>query len=78
MKMIVVEKVMWTMWQVLDPGLIGGLLLPVLGALPDTLLIAVSGLKGTPEEAQEEVHDPSVYLDNHKYRNYNIWTIRNK
>ncbi|CAI7890222.1 unnamed protein product [Closterium sp. NIES-54] len=27
--------------QVLDPGLIGGLLLPVLGALPDTLLILV-------------------------------------
>ncbi|CAI5463408.1 unnamed protein product [Closterium sp. Yama58-4] len=41
--------------QVLDPGLIGGLLLPVLGALPDTLLILVSGLGGTKEEAQEQV-----------------------
>ena len=27
--------------QVLNPGIIGGLLLPVLGAFPDTLLIAV-------------------------------------
>ncbi|CAI5537504.1 unnamed protein product [Closterium sp. Naga37s-1] len=41
--------------QVLDPGLIGGLLLPVLGALPDTLLILVSGLGGSKEEAQDQV-----------------------
>eukprot|EP00899_Mesostigma_viride_P029738 jgi/Mesvir1/994/Mv17534-RA.1 len=41
--------------EVLDPGLIGGLLLPLLGAFPDAALIAVSGLSGTVEQAQEEV-----------------------
>eukprot|EP00898_Chlorokybus_atmophyticus_P007545 jgi/Chlat1/7792/Chrsp66S07248 len=41
--------------QVLNPGIIGGLLLPVLGAFPDSLLIVVSGLAGTREEAQDEV-----------------------
>ncbi len=32
-----------------------GLVLPVLGALPDALIIVVSGLGGTAEEAQEQV-----------------------
>jgi len=41
--------------EVLNPGLVGGLLLPLLGAFPDALIIASSGLKGTPEEAQETV-----------------------
>eukprot|EP00898_Chlorokybus_atmophyticus_P002152 jgi/Chlat1/2938/Chrsp2S04676 len=41
--------------EVLDAGLIGGLLLPVLGALPDALLVLVSGLAGDVVEAQEEV-----------------------
>ncbi|CAI5468524.1 unnamed protein product [Closterium sp. Yama58-4] len=41
--------------QVLDPGLIGGLFLPMLGAMPDTVLILVSGLGGSREQAQEEV-----------------------
>jgi hypothetical protein len=41
--------------QVLDPGLIGGLLLPVLGALPDSAIIVVSGMGGTVAEAQEQV-----------------------
>lgn len=41
--------------EVLDPGLIGGLLLPVLGALPDSLIIVVSGMGGTLAEAQEQV-----------------------
>lgn len=40
---------------VLDAGLIGGLLLPILGALPDSILILVSGLGGTKAEAQEQV-----------------------
>lgn len=40
---------------VLDAGIIGGLLLPILGALPDSILILVSGIGGTKEEAQEEV-----------------------
>ncbi|KAI5058481.1 hypothetical protein GOP47_0026651 [Adiantum capillus-veneris] len=40
---------------VLDPGLIGGLLLPILGALPDSILIMVSGLGGSTSEAQQQV-----------------------
>ncbi|KAH7297688.1 hypothetical protein KP509_25G007100 [Ceratopteris richardii] len=41
--------------EVMNPGLIGGLLLPVLGALPDAALICTSGIGGTVEEAQQEV-----------------------
>ncbi|KAL3849243.1 hypothetical protein ACJIZ3_011125 [Penstemon smallii] len=41
--------------EILGPGLIGGLLLPILGALPDAMLILVSGLSGTPETAQSQV-----------------------
>ena len=38
--------------QVLDPGIIGGVLLPCLGALPDALIVLNSGLKGSREMAQ--------------------------
>lgn len=38
--------------QVIDPGLIGGLLLPIVGALPDTFIVAASGLGGSSVEAQ--------------------------
>ncbi|KAL3736155.1 hypothetical protein ACJRO7_025151 [Eucalyptus globulus] len=41
--------------EILGPGLIGGLLLPILGALPDALLILVSGLSGSTETAQSQV-----------------------
>ncbi|XP_073312186.1 sodium/calcium exchanger NCL-like [Primulina huaijiensis] len=41
--------------EILGPGLIGGLFLPVLGALPDALLILVSGLSGSAETAQSQV-----------------------
>ncbi|KAK3232967.1 hypothetical protein CYMTET_56709 [Cymbomonas tetramitiformis] len=41
--------------EVLDPGLIGGLVLPVLGALPDSFIILMSGLGGSVEEAQSQV-----------------------
>lgn len=41
--------------EVMDPGLIGGLLLPILGALPDAAMIVVSGTGGSVEEAQEDV-----------------------
>mmetsp|Transcript_729 Transcript_729/g.1820 ORF Transcript_729/g.1820 Transcript_729/m.1820 type:complete len:605 (-) Transcript_729:77-1891(-) len=41
--------------EVLDAGLIGGLLLPVLGALPDTLIVIFSGLGGAPDEAAERI-----------------------
>ncbi|KAJ0733622.1 putative EF-hand domain, calcium/proton exchanger, sodium/calcium exchanger membrane region [Helianthus annuus] len=41
--------------EILGPGLVGGLLLPMLGALPDAMLILVSGITGTVEVAQEQV-----------------------
>ncbi|XP_073128700.1 sodium/calcium exchanger NCL [Henckelia pumila] len=41
--------------EILGPGLIGGLFLPILGALPDALLILVSGLSGNSETAQSQV-----------------------
>lgn len=41
--------------EILGPGLVGGLLLPILGALPDAMLILVSGLSGSVEVAQEQV-----------------------
>jgi len=34
---------------------LAGLLLPILGALPDALIIVVSGLGGTKEQAAEQV-----------------------
>lgn len=40
--------------EILDPGFIGGFLLPVLGALPDTLVIVMSCL-GTLAEAQAQI-----------------------
>ncbi|KAK9825642.1 hypothetical protein WJX81_003822 [Elliptochloris bilobata] len=41
--------------EVLDPGVIGGLVLPILGALPDSLIIVVSGVGVSRETAQEQV-----------------------
>ncbi|KAK1285299.1 hypothetical protein QJS10_CPB20g01955 [Acorus calamus] len=41
--------------EILGPGIVGGLFLPILGALPDALLILVSGLSGSPETAQKQV-----------------------
>ncbi|CAA7402567.1 unnamed protein product [Spirodela intermedia] len=41
--------------EILGPGIIGGLFLPALGALPDAILILVSGLSGTKETAQQQV-----------------------
>lgn len=41
--------------EILGPGIVGGLFLPVLGALPDAMLILVSGLSGTAETAQSQV-----------------------
>lgn len=40
---------------VMNPGVIGGLVLPILGAFPDALLILVSGLGASAAEAQQEV-----------------------
>uniref|UniRef100_A0A0C9S743 TSA: Wollemia nobilis Ref_Wollemi_Transcript_13963_2132 transcribed RNA sequence n=1 Tax=Wollemia nobilis TaxID=56998 RepID=A0A0C9S743_9CONI len=39
----------------IKPSVIGGLILPVLGALPDALLILVSGISGSKETAQAQV-----------------------
>ncbi|KAL4204664.1 hypothetical protein AMTRI_Chr01g111010 [Amborella trichopoda] len=41
--------------EVLGPGIVGGLFLPILGALPDAILILVSGLSGSTETAQKQV-----------------------
>ncbi|GLJ11005.1 hypothetical protein SUGI_0140160 [Cryptomeria japonica] len=41
--------------NVMGPGIVGGLFLPILGALPDTLLILVSGISGSKETAQQQV-----------------------
>ncbi|XP_047334606.1 sodium/calcium exchanger NCL-like [Impatiens glandulifera] len=41
--------------EILGPGIIGGLFLPMLGALPDAMLILVSGISGTKETAQSQV-----------------------
>jgi Ca2+/Na+ antiporter len=41
--------------EILDPGFIGGFLLPVLGALPDSAIIFVSGLSGDIKVVKEEI-----------------------
>ncbi|OMO92397.1 Sodium/calcium exchanger membrane region [Corchorus olitorius] len=41
--------------EILGPGIVGGLFLPMLGALPDAMLILVSGLSGTTDVAQSQV-----------------------
>ena len=41
--------------EILGPGLVGGLFLPILGALPDAMLILVSRLSGSTETAQSQV-----------------------
>ncbi|KAJ1690946.1 hypothetical protein LUZ63_015101 [Rhynchospora breviuscula] len=43
------------MLEILGPGIVGGLFLPILGALPDALLILASGLSGSRETAQSQV-----------------------
>jgi Ca2+/Na+ antiporter len=43
------------MLQFMGAGVIGALVLPVLGALPDSMIIIFSSIGGTREEAQEEV-----------------------
>ncbi|KAH0920652.1 hypothetical protein HID58_020670 [Brassica napus] len=41
--------------EILGPGIVGGLFLPMLGALPDAMLIMVSGLSGDAATAQTQV-----------------------
>jgi hypothetical protein len=53
----------------MDPGLIGGLLLPVLGALPDSAMIIMSGMGGTVAEAQEQVLHTPFHTSHHSKHN---------
>lgn len=41
--------------QILGPGIIGGLFLPVLSSLPDATIILASGVSGSAEDAQSQV-----------------------
>ena len=41
--------------EILSPGLVGGLLLRILGAVPDAAVIIASGLGASKEDAQEQV-----------------------
>lgn len=41
--------------DIMPPAMIGGLLLPLLGAIPDAVIILVSGLGGTKAEAQHKI-----------------------
>ena len=41
--------------EILSPGLVGGLLLPILGAVPDAAVIVASGMGASREAAQEQV-----------------------
>ncbi|KAL6051953.1 Sodium/calcium exchanger NCL2 [Balamuthia mandrillaris] len=41
--------------EILDPGIIGGLVIPVLGALPDTAIVVVSGALGSADDAQKKL-----------------------
>ncbi|XVE86381.1 hypothetical protein DITRI_Ditri18aG0030400 [Diplodiscus trichospermus] len=41
--------------EILGPGIIGGLLLPVLSSLPDAIIILASGISGSQETAQSQV-----------------------
>jgi len=41
--------------EVLHPGVIGGFVIPLLGALPDALIILVSGI-GSQEQVREEIY----------------------
>jgi hypothetical protein len=51
--------------EILDPGLIGGFLLPVLGALPDATIIFFACL-GTAAVAQNQlVSNTCIFLEIH-------------
>ena len=39
----------------LPAGIIGGVVLPLLGAVPDSAMIVFSGMGGTKEEAQKQI-----------------------
>ncbi|KAK9803278.1 hypothetical protein WJX72_005726 [[Myrmecia] bisecta] len=41
--------------EILDPGIIGGLVLPVIGALPEALIVGVAGLTASSEDAKQQV-----------------------
>ena len=39
----------------LPAGIIGGVVLPLLGAVPDSAMIVFSGMGGTKEQAQQQI-----------------------
>lgn len=41
--------------EIFNPGIIGGLVIPVLGAVPDAAIIVMSGVVGSRDVAQEQV-----------------------
>ncbi|KAK4576612.1 hypothetical protein RGQ29_027240 [Quercus rubra] len=41
--------------EILGPSIVGGLVLPILGAFPDAMLVIVSGIFGTTETAQSQI-----------------------
>lgn len=41
--------------EIMDPGIIGGLVLPVLGAVPDAMIVVVSGAIGSAANAQTQL-----------------------
>ncbi|KAL8129786.1 hypothetical protein V2J09_018941 [Rumex salicifolius] len=41
--------------EILGPGVVGGLFLPILGTLPDAMIVLASGISGSTETAQSQV-----------------------
>lgn len=41
--------------EIMDPGIIGGLVLPILGAVPDSMMVLASGVAGSQQDAQTQL-----------------------
>ena len=50
----------------LHPGVIGGFVIPLLGALPDALIILVSGIGDNPKE-EIVSHTTTTYQEHHQH-----------
>jgi len=48
----------------LDPGIIGGFLLPVLGSLPDCFMIIMSGAFAAPDVAKVQLDVGGTFTSN--------------
>jgi len=51
----------------LPAGIIGGVVLPLLGAVPDSAMIIFSGMGGTKEEAQQQIDVGMGYVYNQEF-----------